>query len=70
MTEKTRKIIGENLKAARLKKQLTQKQVAEKAGVSETHYAQAERGEVAITVGLLKDIAEVLEVRSSSILPF
>lgn len=65
-----RKEIGLKLKKARGKKNLTQAQVAEKAGVNTNYYACIERGEVNVSTEKLLKIIEVLGVKSSEILPF
>ena len=62
--------IGKNLKSARLKAKLTQKQLAEKAGVNTNWYARLERGEENASIDTLKSLAEALKVKVSDIIPF
>lgn len=62
--------IGENIRIARQRMELTQNDVAKKADVSVNYYARIERGEVNPSVDTLKAIFSVLNVKSSDILPF
>lgn len=59
---------GSRLRKARNAKKLTQVAVAKKAGISETHYAQIERGEKDPTTSVFTDIIDVLGVSSKDIL--
>jgi len=52
--------IGEKLKEARLKAGLSQKVLAEKAGMTRTSYARIEKGQTNVTVDSLLRIAEGL----------
>ena len=56
------------LRKARQDKQLTQAEVAKRAGVSENHYAQIERGEKNPTVSTFKSIIDAIGVSSAEIL--
>lgn len=56
------------LRKARQAKQLTQAEVAKKAGISENHYAQIERAEKNPTVSTFKSIIKAIGVSSSDIL--
>lgn len=67
---KTRQEIGKNLREIREKRKLTQAEVAEKAGITVTYYARMERGQQNPTSIVLKNLAKVLKVKSSDILPF
>lgn len=62
--------IGQNLKEARLKLNLTQKQVADKAEVHVNWYARLERGEENASLETLKKLATILKVRVSDLIPF
>ena len=67
---KTQSKIGNNIRLARQKMELTQNDVAKKADVSVNYYARIERGEVNPSVDTLKAIFTALNVKSSDILPF
>jgi transcriptional regulator with XRE-family HTH domain len=56
------------LRKARLAKNLTQVEVAKKAGISENHYAQIERGEKNPTVSTFQGIIDAIGVSSTEIL--
>ena len=56
------------LRKARQAKRLTQAEVAKKAGVSENHYAQIERGEKNPTLSTFTSIIEAIGVSSTEIL--
>lgn len=59
---------AKRLRSARLAKQLTQAEVAKRAGVSENHYAQIERGEKNPTTSTFRSIIEAIGVSSTEIL--
>lgn len=61
---------GQALKIVRLKKNLSQLQVAELSDITVTYYAQIERGEVNPSLDILHRIAKTLRVKLSAILPF
>lgn len=61
---------GKNLKRARYRKDLTQAEVAQKAGVNVNYYARLERGEANPTLELLSKITRILDVKSGELLPF
>jgi transcriptional regulator with XRE-family HTH domain len=56
------------LRKARRASGLTQVEVAKKAGISENHYAQIERGEKNPTVSTFKSIIKAIGVSSEEIL--
>lgn len=56
------------LRKARLAKDLTQVEVARKAGICENHYAQIERGEKNPTTSTFKSIVKAIGVSSAEIL--
>jgi transcriptional regulator with XRE-family HTH domain len=70
MTDKTAKQIADNLRKSRYHRDLTQSELAKKAGISTNYYARVERAEVKPTVETLERIVKALGVKSSSILPF
>jgi transcriptional regulator with XRE-family HTH domain len=70
MTDESVKVFGNRLKKARKDNDLTQIEVAEKAGVSPNHYARLERGEIKPKFEMIKKLAKALNVKSSDILPF
>ena len=65
--ETTRKKWGEYIRKAREKARLTQAEVAEKADINVSYYAQIERGEVNLSIDKLQGIAKVLKIRSLEI---
>ncbi len=62
--------IGKNIKKARQKINLTQAEVAEKAGIHTNYFARIERGEENPSIDIIENIAKALKVKSSEILPF
>lgn len=60
--------IAKQISLARKKKQLTQVEVAKKAGMSVSHYAQVERGEKNPSATMLQKIIDALGVTSKDIL--
>ena len=62
--ETNRKKLGEKIRQAREKARLTQTEVAEKAGINVSYYAQIERGEVNLSIDKLQSIAKVLNIKS------
>lgn len=61
--------IANKIKEARLKKDLNQSEVAEKAGLNANYYAKVERGEAKPSVVTLTKILKALGIKSSDILP-
>lgn len=59
---------NENLKEARLKKNLSQKEVAEKIGVAKSTYSLYESGNREPNVDTIKKIADVLDVSADQLL--
>lgn len=55
--------IGENLRALRMKRGLTQGELAEMVGVTRAFLCQIERGTKALSLPLAKEISEVLKCR-------
>ena len=61
---------GENLREARKKANLTQKQVAEKSGLHVNYVARIERGEENPSYEAIEKIIKALKIKSSEVLPF
>lgn len=70
MTHKSSSLIASQLRHYRRQKNLTQADLAKKAGISTNYYARIERVEVAPSVEILEKLVKALGVRSSEILPF
>lgn len=66
--EELQKIIGENLHQIRTAKKMTQEQLAEKAGLSTSFYANVECGNKMVSVVTLRKLADVLGVSTDSLL--
>jgi transcriptional regulator with XRE-family HTH domain len=62
-TDQSSKELGFRIKEAREKKKLTQSEVAEKSDMTVTYYAMIERGEVNPSVGKLRKILKVLNLK-------
>ncbi|HET8854704.1 MAG TPA: helix-turn-helix transcriptional regulator, partial [Salinimicrobium sp.] len=54
------KAIGENIKLARLRRKLTMKQVAERAGISRPTLSTLEKGNPAVSLGIVLQVLFVL----------
>ena len=67
---RSQKQLGKNIRIARNKIGLTQKQVADKAKMHVNYYARIERGEENPSYEALEKIIKALEVKSSEVLPF
>lgn len=63
--DNAREKLGETLKKAREKQNLTQEEVAEKSGMTTTYYAMIERGEVNPSWAKLTKIFKVLDLKLS-----
>ena len=63
-TNRTLEKVGKRLREARLRLNLTQLEVAEKAGVSVNYYSRIERGEVNQSIETFEAITQVLRVKS------
>jgi len=66
----SQKQLGENIKKVREKAGKTQEELAEKTGIHVSYLSRIERGVVNPSVEVLENIAKVLKVKSSKILPF
>lgn len=62
------KVFGFNLKVLRMKKGLTQFQLAEKLNVHEKHICKVETGKQNVTLRTLEKIAKALDVEPSVLL--
>lgn len=70
MTTKLAKHIGQKLQTSRLRKDLTQAEVAKRAGTNTNYYAKLERGEAVPSLKMLEKLVKALGVRSSDLLSF
>lgn len=68
--DSVKKQLGENLKKLRLEKNLTQDELAEKAGLHFTYVGQIERGVRNPGVVNLYKLAKALKVTGGELLPF
>jgi transcriptional regulator with XRE-family HTH domain len=69
-TPQVRKEMGKKLKSARERKNLTQAELASKAGLNTNYYACIERGEVNPSFSKIQSIVKALGITSSEIMPF
>ena len=60
--------VGRNLQKYRANACLTQEQVAEKAGISTSFYANLERGKRSMSAMVLRSLAETLSVSADALL--
>ncbi len=67
---KDKKIMGQKLKYIRQGKNMTQADIALKAGITINYYARIERGEENPSFEVIKGLTYALKVKSSDILPF
>ncbi len=68
MSDDVLKVFGFNLKVERMKRGLTQAQLAELLGVHEKHICKIETGRQNVTLKTLDKIASVLNIKNSSLL--
>ena len=68
--KKIKQEIAARLRNIRLKKELTQVEVAEKARINSNYYAKVERGEALPSVLTSKKIVKALGIKSSNVLRF
>ena len=64
---KINRIIGLNIKISRIKKELTQEQLAFESGLSKTAIGNIERGEMSATVETLDKLAKALQTTISEL---
>jgi len=67
---KSQQYTGKKLKEIRERRNMSQEEVANSAGISVTYYAGIERGEENPTYAVLESLCKTLRVKSSEILPF
>lgn len=70
INSKTQQEIGKKLREVRVRKNLSQEEVADATGISSTYYAGIERGEENPTISVLQHICKALKIRLSEISPF
>lgn len=70
MTDKTTKQIAHSLRKFRQQKELTQSELADRAGINTNYYAKVERGEIKPSADTFEKIIKALGVKSSDIFPF
>ncbi|GAB3646957.1 hypothetical protein GCM10028791_08060 [Echinicola sediminis] len=58
--QKLLKVLGENIKLARLRRKLTMQQVAERAGISRPTLSSLENGSPAVSLGIVLQVLLVL----------
>ena len=61
------KVIGRHIKAARQRLDLSQTEVAERAGISQAYYGKLERGVIKPNIDRLGDLCQVLSMPFESI---
>lgn len=61
-------IIGQRLKKARVKKKLTQENIAEKLDVSVAYISRVERGTIKVNLKRLSQICQILDIAEGNIL--
>lgn len=66
--DKLLQIIGKNLHKYRTARRLTQDELSEKAGISTPFYANLERGKKAMSIFVLRDLADALGISTDSLL--
>lgn len=69
MADQLSKYIGEHLYAIRVKRNLTQAEVASRAGTKTNYYSKLERGLVSPSLKLLQRLVQVLDTRFKDLLP-
>lgn len=65
MTEKASRQLAKKIKQVRLHKNLSQEDVATKAGISTNYYARVERGEVSPSIDVAEQITKALGIKLS-----
>jgi len=61
----TKQEVGQRLRLARFRRDMTLKEVATRSGMSATHISEIERGKTSPTIGALQRIADALEERAA-----
>ena len=72
MTNKTTKLItlGKNIKKARKAKNLSQNKLAELLDISREHLAKIETAKRSVSLGLLFNLADILDTTEKDLLTF
>lgn len=70
MTDRIANYIGKSLQTARQRRNLTQSEVAKRAGTNTNYYAKLERGEAVPSLKMLEKVVKALGIKSSDVLPF
>jgi len=65
MTEKASRQLAKKIKQVRLDKNLSQEEVASKAGISTNYYARVERGEASPSIDVAEQITKALGIKLS-----
>lgn len=60
--------IGANIRLARVKKMMSQSELAKLLGVTQTHMSNLERGRCGITVTMLNELTNIFEVETDALL--
>ena len=66
--ENLMKIVGNNLRFYRMKRNMTQEELAEKVGVSISFCANIERGKKGVSMFALRDFADALDITVNQLL--
>ena len=66
--EKLMSELGENIKLARLRRKLSSKQVAERAGISRTTLVSIEKGYTGVSIGYYLNVLRVLGLENDFLL--
>ena len=64
------KKLGKNVKIERIKKDLTQEQLAEKMNVSQNHIANIERGKANMSLAKVLELSQGLNINIEKLLVF
>ncbi len=62
------KKIGANIRLARVRKMMSQSELAKLLGVTQTHMSNLERGRCGITVTMLNELTNIFEVETDALL--
>lgn len=70
MTSKSIKHIAKRIRDRRMDLRLTQKELADKSGLSTNYISRIERSDVSPSVDTLEKLTKALKIKSSELLPF
>ena len=70
MLNKSMKTISSNIRNRRIELRMTQKELADKCGLSTNYISRIERAEVSPTINTLEKLVKALKSKSSDILTF